>query len=244
MGRPLTFTLLNIDDFEELVSKFPGNLKSTSDAMAPLKTKVVTPHPPKAWFNDGITKQKQVVRNREHVFKKYKSESTWLALKAERYKLHNSIYLAKKYHISDLVASCGNDSGKLYKLVNHLTGCKSECPLPDKDPGSLAEEIADFFLDKITTICQDLAQYTPYTYEVRNQSGFQQFESMTEVEVSSIIYNISSKSCELDASPTTLLKQILLDVIGVITKIVNITLTTGAFSQSWKTAVIHPLLKK
>ena len=118
-------SLLNIDDFEELASKFSGNLKSTLDAMAPFKTKVVTQHPPKAWFNGGITKQKQVERNGECIFKKYKSESTWLALKAERYKLHNTIYLANKDHISDLVAGCGNDSGKLYKPVNHLIGCKS-----------------------------------------------------------------------------------------------------------------------
>ena len=96
-----------------------------------------------------------------------------MALKAERYKLHNTIYLSKKDHISDLVASCGNDSGKLYKLVNHLAGCKSEFPLPDKDPESLAKEFADFFLDKITTICHDCTQYTPYTCEVRNQSGYQ-----------------------------------------------------------------------
>ena len=52
---------------------------------------------------------------------------------------------------------------------------------------------------------------------------------MTEVEVSSIIYNMYSKSCELDVIPTTLLKQILPDVIGVIIKIVNLSLTTGAF---------------
>ena len=243
-GRPLIFTLLNIDDFEELVSKFSGNLKSTLDATVPLKTKVVTQCPPKAWFNEGIAKEKQVVRNREYVFKKYKSKSTWMSLKVERHKLHNTIYLAKKDPISELVASCGNDSDKLYKLINNLTGCKSECPQPDKDPESLAEEFADFFLDKITTIHQDLAQYTPYTCEVGFQSGFKQFESMTEVEVSGIIHNMSSKSCELDAIPTTLLKQILPDVIGVITKIVNISLTTGAFSQSWKTTVIHPLLKK
>ena len=130
-----------------------------------------------------------------------------------------------------------------YDIYN-LTGCKSECPLPDKDPESLADEFADFFLDKINTISQDLVQYTPYTCEVGFQSGFQQFESMTEDEVSSIIHNMSSKSCELDAIPTTLLKQILPDVIRVIMKIVNISLTTGAFSQSWKTAVICPLLKK
>ena len=50
-------SLLNIDDFEELVSKFSDNLESTLDAMAPLKMKMVTQYPPKAWFNDGITKQ-------------------------------------------------------------------------------------------------------------------------------------------------------------------------------------------
>ena len=103
-------------------------------------------------------------------------EPTWLALKAERLKLYNAIYLAKKDHISDLVASCGNDSGKLYKLVNY----KSECPLTNKDPEGLAEEFANFFLDKVTTIYQDLAQYTPYTCEVGNHSSFQQFEFMTE----------------------------------------------------------------
>ena len=41
-------SLLNIDDFEELVSKFSGNLKSTLDSIAPLRTKVVTQCPPKA----------------------------------------------------------------------------------------------------------------------------------------------------------------------------------------------------
>ena len=96
-----THCLLNIDDFEQLVSKFFGNLKSTLHAVALLKTKVVNQCPPKAWFSDGVTQQKQVVRNREHVFKKYKSESTGLALKTERCKLHNAIYLAKKGHISD-----------------------------------------------------------------------------------------------------------------------------------------------
>ena len=65
-----TQSLLNIDDFEDLVFRFSGNLKSTLDAMAPLKTKVVTQHPPKSWLNDDITQQKWVVRNREHVFKK------------------------------------------------------------------------------------------------------------------------------------------------------------------------------
>ena len=91
---------------------------------------------------------------------------------------------------------------------------------------------------------QDLAQYTPYTCEVKCHSCFQQFEPITEAEVSKIIYNMCSKSCKLDVILTTLLKQILPDVIRVITEIINLLLTTGAFSQSWKIAVICPWLKK
>ena len=120
-----THSLLDINDFAELVSKFFSSLQSALNAMAPFKTKVVTQHPPKSWLYDGITQQKQIIRNREHVFTKYRSESTWLDLKAERCKLHNAIYLAKKDHISDLVVSCGNDSAKLCKLVNCLVGGKS-----------------------------------------------------------------------------------------------------------------------
>ena len=89
-----TGSLIDIDDFEELVSKFFNSLQSALDAMATLKTKVVTQHPPKSWLNDGITQQKQIIRNMEHIFNKYRSDPTRLALKAERCKLHNAIYLA------------------------------------------------------------------------------------------------------------------------------------------------------
>ena len=95
--------------------------------MALLKTKVVTQYPPKSWLNIGITQQKLIVQNRECIFKKYVSDPNWqLALKVERQILHNTIYLAKKCHISDLVVSCRNDFGKLYKLVNHLMGASQK----------------------------------------------------------------------------------------------------------------------
>ena len=55
---------------------------------------------------------------------------------------------------------------------------------------------------------------------------------------------MTSKSCEQDAVPTKLLKDILPSVISIITNIVNISLTEGLYSYQWKTAIIRPLLKK
>ena len=70
------------------------------------------------------------------------------------------------------------------------------------------------------------------------------FDQVTEKEVARCIRNMASKSCELDAIPTTTLKQILDTVIVPITRIVNGSLENGIFASKWKTAIVHPILKK
>ena len=53
-----------------------------------------------------------------------------------------------------------------------------------------------------------------------------------------------TKSCEGDAIPTSLLKEILPTVAPSLAKIINISLENGIFAASWKVAIIRPLLKK
>ena len=55
---------------------------------------------------------------------------------------------------------------------------------------------------------------------------------------------MASKSRELDAIPTTTPKQVLDTVIVPITRIVNVSLENGIFASKWKTAFVHPILKK
>ena len=70
------------------------------------------------------------------------------------------------------------------------------------------------------------------------------FAPLTEKQVSLIIKQMKSKTCELDDIPTKILKKILPTVCPLITRIVNTSLTTGGFSTKWKTAVVRPLIKK
>ena len=51
-------------------------------------------------------------------------------------------------------------------------------------------------------------------------------------------------SCVLDPLPTQLLKTNVDILSPVITRIVNLSLTTGKFPSSQKSAIITPLLKK
>ena len=67
---------------------------------------------------------------------------------------------------------------------------------------------------------------------------------MSEGEVTKIILKMTTKSCEIDAIPTSFLKSILTSMISCITRIMNISLMQGIFASIWKTAIVHPLLKK
>ena len=67
---------------------------------------------------------------------------------------------------------------------------------------------------------------------------------MTEEEVFSIINALKTKTCETDTIPTDLFKKIVPLIIDIVTKLINKSLTEGAFSKHWKTAIICPLLKK
>ena len=55
---------------------------------------------------------------------------------------------------------------------------------------------------------------------------------------------MASKTCEMDAIPTKLLKLLLGDLIKVITDIVNLSLESGTFHSNWKTAIVRMLFKK
>ena len=67
---------------------------------------------------------------------------------------------------------------------------------------------------------------------------------MTEDEVFSTINALKTKTCETDPIPTNLFKKIVPLIIDIVTKLINKSLTEGAFSKHWKTAIICPLLKK
>ena len=55
---------------------------------------------------------------------------------------------------------------------------------------------------------------------------------------------MKSKSCELDRIPTQVLKDMLPLVLPTIMQIVNLSLSQGIFSETWKIAIVWPLLMK
>ena len=65
-----------------------------------------------------------------------------------------------------------------------------------------------------------------------------EFYELTEAAVETIIIrSMPTKGCELDPILTKTFKEILPNLITMVTKLVNISLTHGTVAKAWKSAI-------
>ena len=94
-----------------------------------------------------------MVRRREKIWQKYKTDGTWRALIEHRNKYNAMIREEKLKSTSGKVEECKGDTKKLYSLVRYLTGTKVQNLIPDNTGDEkLANDFADYFIEKIQKI--------------------------------------------------------------------------------------------
>ena len=113
-----------------------------------------------------------------------------------------------------------------------------------KSYDTLAEEFADYFLEKIDKIRQQLININPFKPTTTGTPRLWKFSPLTTEEVKKEISSMKNKSCELDILQTHLIKDVLLACLDVITTIVNLSLTEGQLCIEWNIAIVKPLLKE
>ena len=125
-------------------------------------------------------------------------------------------------------------------------GTVSEDPLPEcENDEELANRFANFFVDKIQKIRDDLDSYPLYDRPVCDMTfDMDAFYEIDGNMVKKVITKLQMKSCELDIIPTYILKDNIEKFLPKVMKIVNLSLAEEKFDQSWKTAILKPLLKK
>ena len=146
--------LSNLLDYslEDMVQQLGSKFKNALDKNALIKTKVATVRKTVPWFNENLRDHKRVVQNCEWIWKKYKTEETWLAFKIERSKFRQSLKCARKEFVSKSVLECDKDSKKLYKPALSLMGAMKENPFPEcNTKEDLANQFAEFSLLKSRT---------------------------------------------------------------------------------------------
>ena len=123
-------------------------------------------------------------------------------------------------------------------------------PLPSHESAEeLANRFADFFVEKISKIRQNLKSMreglnAPVMTSEKQVSQLSELEPASEEEIQKLIMSSATKSCTLDPIPTWLLKDCIGCLLPIITKIVNISLSLAEVSPNLKEAIVLPLIKK
>ena len=157
----------------------------------------------------------------------------------------------RSFYIEKLLENRTNFK-EIFTITNKLLGKNDSSPLPpSEDSARLAQEFSDYFQDKINSIMLQLKPTTDCPIGNRYiEDGFltqycmDEFNEVREEEVLKLLTTALAKYCELDPFPSKLLVRHHLEVIPIITQIVNASLTHGEFTSELKTALVHPLLKK
>ena len=186
------------------------------------------------------------MRRREEIWAKYRRDEHYKAFKRERNRFNRMLLLKRSNSIGTRILQAKRDTKALHSIVNNELGTSKESPLPESlDDRDLANSFAEFFHSKIVKIRDVLTQTAPQTFE-HNPTipTVNSFHKMSTDDVQQIITSMTSKSCELDVIPTTVLKKLLQKLTPILTHIVNASLTQPDFPRDWKTAIVRPLLKK
>ena len=167
---------------------------------------------------------------------------------AARNRYRYALLAAKCSFFSDAIFGAGGDQKKLYSVIKSLTAVNSEIPLPHHtSTQQLAGDFGQFFIKKIEDIRSELNipdhTHSPVSSSC-NGHYFTNFRQLAQNDVRKLIMSSKSTTCELDPIPTSLCKEHISILLPTITKMVNLSLETGAFHNEWKLAFVTPLIKK
>ena len=79
---------------------------------------------------------------------------------------------------------------------------------------------------------------------VENVPRLRKFAPLTETETRRLVSSLQNKSCDIDLVPAKVFQLLQDELIPIYTRIINLSLGQGEFTQDWKNSSVKPLLKK
>jgi len=237
-------------NLNDLVSCYNSTLSSILDKHAPVINKQVTTKHNNPWMTPSLIKFKSYRRHIESLWKQSHSELYHSLLKSATNRYHYLINQAKKRFHANLIISNTSNPRNLWKTINSMLHRKPEEHLPTSSPqSSIPKLFLSFFSDKITKLRSSIPSHDSNTSPhfptpICKPSQLSDFSPTSENEILAIIHSCPDKQCDLDPIPTNLLKKCLNILLPIITNIVNLSIETGTFPDTFKSAIVKPILKK
>ena len=134
-----------------------------------------------------------IIRRR---WNKDKTTENWTEYKTLRNIYNHRLRAAKRFKLSKMINGCGNNIGQLYRIIDSVTGRNKDNPMPGNiSMEELTEKLADFFLDKIVRLRNELSEvdlYEPLWRDIKIQ--LKEFVPVGREEVMKYMIKLGSKS--------------------------------------------------
>ena len=240
--------LHDVDDVSLLATQYDKELSTLLDNHAPIKRRLITLRPNSDWFDQACKEAKKVKRRAEIAFKQHSTDETEKHLKDSQKDYNKQLRQSKHSYYNTKIAACAGNQRELYKVVNSLVKRQAaETPLCDSKQ-DLVNGFADYFVSKVANIRKEIDSclfeepiLAPFDPPCR---PMHEFAELSFVDTKKLVLKSPTKSCSMDPLPTQLLKETLDTSLPLITKLVNLSLSSGVFPTNWKHALVTPLLKK
>ncbi len=238
-------------DLNELVDCYNKTLSSILDQYAPLKTKTVTKRPIVPWFNEQVKAAKRQRRKAEKKWRRTNLNSDLADYKVQKNQTTFVMNCARKAFYTDFISQNSTNQRKLFEAAKILFTQRSDLLFPEyEDPDVLANDIGEFFVQKIERIHAEFdssaleTSHSSVPEFTELMSRYDSFDILNEENVKDLISKSSKKSCSLDPMPTSLVLKCQDILLPVITRMINLSLQSGVFCDEWKQALVQPQLKK
>ena len=232
----------------DLVENYDLLMQAVADKHAPIQNKLVIIRPRVPWYSDDLRRMKTQRRRLERKMRKTKLPSGVSLYRkiCDEYCL--LLKDAKTKYYNELIQGCEGDSKKLFRAVNSLRKERSVNLIPPHTSQlQLADDFGEFFCSKISRIREDITSSSVPSINISVPSPevkLETFAHVSEDAVRKIILSRSDASCHLDPIPTWLVKKCVDIVTPIISKMINFSLDGSCIPNSWKNALVIPLIKK
>ena len=237
-------------DGEDLLEKYYKCTTTVLDHHAPMIVRNTQAKISQPWFDEKIQDLRRKRRALERQWEKSGLEIHKQMYQDQTKIVSKAIKAAKSKYYTESLANA--DMKTTFKILNSLQH-KGQKKLPKLDTDqAICDAFSTFFISKIDNIMIKIHD----TVKSESTSSpslplpsclpphLQHFQPTDEAELSKIILTGPSKSCSLDALPTSLLKKTITAQLPILCDIINKSMTTGVFPASLKTADVTPLIKK
>ena len=237
-------------DMNVKLSQLFSCINSVIDSHAPIitKTKMLST---KLFTNPEIDLARRIKRQKERKFRKSGLEVDKRAFEASYKNLVKIVRVGQCQFFDKKFEEANGNPKAVFGIVNRLLHKNQLKILPDsQNNGTLANEFAAFFTEKIARIVQDIGPEIDCDFVDCQQpntnpniTSFCRFEIITKEYLAELIRKTNKKYSSVDNFPSSLLNDILACSIDEILEIINESLQTGTFPEGLKTSHITPVIK-